>query len=1173
MKIIRNISLIFLLIWTTSCEKHSYQYEQGFEELSLNTELASITVIDNLCYVGGENGDLYILKDGQVEQHIQSNEPRIYGVYGGKDTCFLGIRNKGVTRCCFKPDSSCHLKPDLNKEERRLEYVDKVDSIPQYKQIPNDNGNNKGNNYSPYGFIRYSDSVLTTTSNGLFFFDPNQRQDTLGIVQNSNRAGDPFAYCSPVSFKKKIYIASDSGVVKMDMTAGEPALQRKIYLNGKHIAKLDIDEKEHMLYALAKLGDCDWLYKINLDEDTKVDSCKLPFASFGMVKALGKFYFVSSSSLYVTRDELFSSTREDKFSEIKLPHLVPSDTRNVIAYDKKFQKIRIITNRSVLTFPVINAIGESELIVQTCIDHDTEKLYFLNTENELFVYGDNYKEAKKILQLPQQDIVSSLQIHNDVFYYVANNQKLKKIKNKGISFIWNNHFWCFPSTICTLDKTTVMIVEGDTAYVGLHRDELKKIDLRTGNENNDKITVKPYITRFCKTDNNDIYATSLNDGLINTKTLNKPYRNNHKFLIDYVTTDDTYSLFLNNHYLYYQYKDITKDSINLTGFSRVFFYKNNGVCVSKNGVQFFSINNENNCFDKDKGRFYGYSINPDGCILHKDTLFLATDFGMLKIQLGKDLIESAESLKIPQTEIDLEKIVKVALYIFIIIVILWGIREFLIKKSISKLKDDKEKLEKEKEYIENKLKDTEKSLKNTQKDLLSTIGKKQEVDGQIEKLKEEKGNIENELKETKKSLKDAQGQLDSTLKEKVKTEGQVEEFEKQRKEIEVQLEDYIRERKEYFNYRIGRPCEATDYITDENLKEEICTLKERIDADTIDGNLNSRLQAATERVAVFLIKLIKEQIDKLEKIKDVYCQKYIEASKDAIDEKEETKDTEHLLKIVVENETFLEKVKDIMDTLDIYEAFASQTIVIKGVTDMLSEDIENVRTTLLRGKGQKPFNSLKRRMNLLNTTKSKNMISAYIREKLVFKDKSENKLSAQYLSARLAELSAFLGRKSISNNEMRSLLIRMKKLERHINLMKTLEEIRTKKEGLSNSKEHIKTFFSIIAKDDKETELVEKATSKEVKPKSESKSYYLFAAIMAHPRNNRKYQDYTKFIYGKISRNDKVTTDSEDYKSPMSRLRKLLKDFDAESVAAQGLQGYDEFLLLLLQDFGKKLKD
>lgn len=1152
---IPTLPVVLLAVWTclTSCEKPSDQYEQGFQELSLDTELASITVIDSLCFVGGENGDLYVLKDGKVCQHLQSDEPRIYRIYyGDADTCCLGIRNKGVARC---------LKPRLDSIEGQLELVDSA-----YKQIPRVDGNDKGNKYSPYGFIRYNDSiVLATTSNGLFFFNPVGRQDTLDVIKSPSRAGEPYVYCSPVSDGSSIFIATKEGVLRIDKNGGKPSISSTL-LKGRQITKLQV--KGDTLYALAKYSDHDSLHVWDIHSNIMADSIRLDFTAFDMVWAKGKLYFVNASSLFVATEER-KGRRLQVVKVIPLPHRVLSDTRNNMVYDTAFQKIRIVTNRSVVSFPAVNFIGESDIITQSCIDGKTDKLYLLNTKNELFLYRSGM-EAEKIIQFPEDEEISGLSAHDGVFYYIKNHGTLKKVSNKGLYRLINDRV-SFSSTCCKLqNESTAMLSSGDTAYVGV-RDLLQLIDLKTCKDTRVEENVKPYITRFRKV-GGDIYAITLNDGLINVTKRDTTFRE-RQFLNDFLLTKSGDTLLLDNHHVYLLTRGHRKHSMRADGFNRLFLdhSSDSGAVISKRKIQFFSVRNDSLV----SGLAYDYYLNPEACSIIKDTLFLATDWGMIKMNVNKPSLEEAEGVIIPKTETDWFRIIicltLVAVCGYALVPLLWRtIRN--LKKTVSKLEDEESKLV-------NQLKETEKSLKDTQESLTSAIGQKQEVDAQIVKLKEEKGNIENELKEAKESLKNAQEQLNSTLNEKVKAEGQVEglerrveELERRRKEIEAQLEDSVRERKEYFNYRIGRLCEATDYITDENLKEEICTLKERIDAETIDDDVNSRLQAATERVAVRLVKRIEEQIDKLEKIKGVSCQKHIEASKDAIDENKETKDTEHLLKIVRENEKFLEWVKETLDTLDSYEAFASQTIVIAGVTDMLSEEIENVKTALLQGKGQKPFNSLKKRMSRLNTADNIKAVREHIGQSMAFKDNSENKLSAGYLNGQLVELSALLGKRDISNDEVRSLLIRMKKLQRYVDLMRPLEKIRTADDGLNKARKHIDAFFDILAKDDKDTELVEKATSREVKPKSVSKSCDLFAAIMAHPRENRKYQAYTKHIYRKIREDNTVNSNSGNYKSPMSRLQKYSKYFDAKSAAAQGLQGYDEFLLLLMQDFQSKLR-
>ena len=696
LKLIRNVSksVVLLLVqaWFIACEKPSNQDEQSFQELSLDTELASISVIDDsLCIVGGENGDIYVLKDGKVCNHIHSDESRIYSVfYDDADTCFLGIKNTGVVRC---------RKPNLSKKGK-LEYVDIEKSNPQYKCIPNNNEHNKKNNYSPYGFIKYSDDkILTTTSNGLYYFSSSQRQDTLDFIPGLNHeAGKSFAYCSPVSIDRRIFIASDNGIIMIDKKNAD-IKKGKHLLGGKRIVKLEVDKAKEKLYALAQYSDNmvskDKLYVLGLDSDTYEvdDSCQLPSTAFSMVYVKDKLYFINSHFLFVlpSKEKKLAELKEEDFKIIKLPHIVASDTRNTMAYDSAYQKIRIVTKRSVLSFPAVNGIGASDVVLQSCYDKATEKLYFLNTKNELFEYGEN-KVSRKVLQLSRDEEILNLHAYDDAFFYISNHRELKKVVNKGVFGFINKKLNYINQSICTrisdlAHPSTAMFVDGDTAFVGI-KDSLLRINLNTGKSlNSNDRPVNSYITRFRKT-GNDIYATTLNDGLINL-TKNNITNQEKQFLNDYVIINDSSSLLLDNHYVLYQKDDSVKDSLRIEG-CRLLVYRNKGVVISSRKVQFFSINF--NLDRLEKGSFYDWHINPEACSIIEDTLFLATDWGLMRMNVRDEEYQSQKTAPIIFENKQINWIKTTLLLISIILLLLVGLFVSRIyKKDIESL-GEKEKI-------------------------------------------------------------------------------------------------------------------------------------------------------------------------------------------------------------------------------------------------------------------------------------------------------------------------------------------------------------------------------------------------------------------------------------------------------------------------------------------------
>lgn len=625
-------SIIFLLTMLASCTRQATQLNISFHEISFDEELSCVGMInDSTCFVGSEHGSIYILKNGKVEKALHSNEARIYDVLQAEDdTMYVGIRNTSIAKIQI-PYSG-------DKQYSRLS--------PLHFTIPI-----KGERYSVYGFAALQGNIFAATSNGLYYFSANESGETVSMkhVKDTNHAaGQPFVFCSPVVVNNgnEVCFATDSGLVKINGTYISQSTTSNYIsqLDGKKLLKLVKEEKSDTLFALSEK----YVYKVASNNMNVVDSAMLDgFTALSMEIAMGKLYFVNETSLHVARS--FNDLKNNRnIVKVDLPHHVPSNTRNVIVYDSHERMIRIVTDRALLSFPALNAIGESENnITHTCIDKKTGVVYFLNVENELYKWKDKTGVAHKIMQLPDADKVASIYANNGIVYYVTSTSNMMKAVKENFF----SRFYCLTYDICKLEKSlTAMLCTGNRAYIGI-RDLLKVHDLSDRKHSVVLKNIKdPYVTRLVEHED-DVFAITLNDGIWVLKDTIAHYiegTNEIHFMNDIAFINESQMLLLNNHYLYklsYNPKDSKLYNVekidSISGYERIFIVKSDSVkdehtvmLVSKYDTSILHINKDATKLVPIKA-LNNQNIQPDGCMDLGDYKLIAADGGILLIDNNK----------------------------------------------------------------------------------------------------------------------------------------------------------------------------------------------------------------------------------------------------------------------------------------------------------------------------------------------------------------------------------------------------------------------------------------------------------------------------------------------------------------------------------------------------------
>lgn len=654
---------ILAMMLLTCCTRQHVRLMVSFKETSFDEELSCVGMIDDsTCFVGSEHGSIYILRNGKIAQTLHSDEARIYAVMLTKgDTAFVGIRNSSLAKILLPA-----------KGDSRF-----VRLSPHNYTIPV-----KGYRYSAYGFVSMQDYIFAATSNGLYYFSAHEDGNTLPMscIEDGNHAnGQPFAFCSPVRLNNNAAacFATDSGIVKITLTPQRPhdasskqhspLINSTIKLEGKKLLKLVKDETTDTLYALSEK--C--VYKVAADNMNIADSAVLNgFTALSMERAKGKLYLVNETSLHVAHT--FNDLKtNNNIVEVGLPHHVPSNTRNVIVYDKGEQMIHIVTDHALLSFPALNAIGESESdITHACADTKTGAVFFLNNYGEIYKWNDRLKVAHKTMQLPSTDKVAAMYADNGNIYYVTSTTNMLKTTRENML----SHFHPNAGNVCKLEKAvTAMLVTDNKAYVGIR--DLLKVHQLNGKKNSFTInSVKePFVTRMVK-HNNKVFATTLNDGIWIIEDTTAHYikgTDSIHFMNDIAFIDNNQMLLLNNHYLYnlrFQADDYKQCSVerldSIPGYERIFVVKSNPkdnshavMLISKYDASILYINNGVTKLAPVKA-LNNQTIRPDGCIDMGSYKLIAADGGILRIEnnmltdADNDKYDQQTFLKFDLTEYD-----------------------------------------------------------------------------------------------------------------------------------------------------------------------------------------------------------------------------------------------------------------------------------------------------------------------------------------------------------------------------------------------------------------------------------------------------------------------------------------------------------------------------------------
>ncbi|MBO5181893.1 MAG: hypothetical protein J6B92_08405 [Paraprevotella sp.] len=587
---------------TSGCRKESSNRPLSLNEKEYysDSQLSSISADgDSAFFIGNEKGDIYRYDKhtGRFYDTLRTETDRIYNVAVKKsenDTFYLiSVRNSGLMMYRY--------------DNKRLISIKKFliqDSIE---------------NYSPYKTIVCDNQIYVATSHGLFYKnlsqDSDNRLEQLYPTQENGKMS-PFLTTSLIKYGNYIYAASESGLIKCDVTTN----RINVLHRGEEIKSAQFVNGN--IHSLSKKS----LY-IDSNDGSKHDEYEINTNADIYYYAGNTHYFIYSDKVVVARDCDLGKT--DGYKTIPLRRNVRPDCRNVIMADSITGHSLLITENALFRIPfhldVFNTDGKT---TAACSENDC--IYFV-TNNSLFRMRNNDSKAKRIADLPQTDRITTIMFHNNTLYYLNGFSELK-CKHINNSFIVN-HLSGNPETIYSTSRgiTTAGIGCDGCIYIGI-RDSLlllhgKKIEVV-------KTPIHPFVNKIVINEkDNNTYAALLNGGILrlyDNKSSVVDNSTNHSFIKDIAFASfSNQPCILTNHFLF---SPNGKDSVASEGFSRLLtpdgktFY-----ALMENGIRKYII--DHNGIRQLGDTLCDIRFSPSISLVHGNNIYIgATSLGIIKLK-------------------------------------------------------------------------------------------------------------------------------------------------------------------------------------------------------------------------------------------------------------------------------------------------------------------------------------------------------------------------------------------------------------------------------------------------------------------------------------------------------------------------------------------------------------
>jgi len=611
----------FLLCACTEQQQPSYKL-LSYDEIFFDTELSSIwsDSTRNELWIGGENGELFMVVDNVIKWRRGLKSGRIYKVVPLKitpmdTTLLIGIRNEGLQVWKFSGDN----KPQVRRYS--IEH--------------------KGCQYSAYDFQNVSgNSYYIGTSNGCYYidFDAAKPQMQLSFPTQTLLVDKKYNYEYPVYNLQKqndgtIVGASPQGVFWLSNRYTSIAKRDSIIIFAKNTTFVSV--RGDTLLALSE----NKIYKHCKGHNYFPLACKNSPKVYFEDNA-GNKWLIASRSIRIGRQ------LKDNFEDIELPKSIPLESqRNIIVGKTEFTYL--ITQNSLWRIPIHLNIYNSPTISAVC-QNRLKQVFFVTSDNQLFKRTTDNK-AEYIKQIDVEGhivwIAASdkfLYFHtgtNMIYHTPVSSSIFSLSKEKPILpaiQISNNIITAYMHYDTTNNKKAWKLFFGTRSGLGVVNLPMEKIDT--------SLIKGKYVSILSNMKNEDLLAGTLNDGLFvdstNTRWKQKNPKNinlDNKLILDILSIDKEKLLILTNHYVFYDANN-GADSIPAKGFRKILLVNDSTFfAIANKGFAKYSISNGKIEQQNAQMLYRDISFIPNACMaLDKNSLLLGSALGCLHYDVNKE---------------------------------------------------------------------------------------------------------------------------------------------------------------------------------------------------------------------------------------------------------------------------------------------------------------------------------------------------------------------------------------------------------------------------------------------------------------------------------------------------------------------------------------------------------
>lgn len=589
-----------LTVIITGCNEQSKPKTLGEKEIYFNEKLSSVSPDgDSACWVGSETGDIWYISANERRTYNIGTD-RIYKVVpdrtaDGQQIFWLGIRNSGLQKWCVKDG-----QPIM---------------MACYPIAA------KGDQYSVYDILTDGDMIYAATSQGLYGMRRDGTSLTLlypGATSATALRGQPMTVSCMCLYNGNLLAGSQDGLIRYNPHS------RKVDVLHRGTPIHCVNSSDGLIYALT-----DGRLFIDSIATPSLREVPLTFPARHHRKIGGTHYFIESSHVVLSEDL-------QDFISVPLRHKVPLFSCNILCTGRRDGHSLLVTENALWHIPhhigVFNVNGE---IVASCADGD--RMYFLNSSNELFCKQNEDATADKIYDLPETETINRIMACDGRLYCVSNGDRLLGLDVHD-SYLRNGLFSTTETVFQAPTKITSACIcrtdGGHRVYLGI-QDELISI-ADDGRTDTVPALSGKYITAFhIPSTHAPVYLATLNDGVFcgsGKDFTPMDHTDNIPFIRDITVTGEHIPMLmmLTNHSLILPE---SRDTIEVKGFNKL-LYVNDSLfyALPETGLCEYAVHDGH---AELLGEYYGdIHFNPQASFVHGDRIYLGSDIGVLTIAAG-----------------------------------------------------------------------------------------------------------------------------------------------------------------------------------------------------------------------------------------------------------------------------------------------------------------------------------------------------------------------------------------------------------------------------------------------------------------------------------------------------------------------------------------------------------